>query len=323
MKKTGSLLFSVVVCTYNRAELLKTCLDSLIKQSLSKSAFEIIVMDDGSGDNTNLLLMDYQKKISKPEIRIFKSLNVGLGKSRNDAIDKAKGQFIAYIDDDACADKDWLKNAGKCLREIKPRPEGITGPVYPYYINRKPDWFKNSYEWDLKSGGSRFLKVKETFSGPNMILDKKLIRKYGKFSETISMKGEVLMPGEETIMFERFWRQNPQARLLYYSTQVKVFHLVHRYKMFVTYRLKRWFTSGQSYYSRNITPSFLKNLLICCKVVGYLFYSLILSVITLLTYRRIQNWIVERIGPVFFVAGFFTVYFRLPLKIKIKDRNTA
>src|SRR3990170_270393 len=140
MKKTGSLIFSVVICTYNRAHHLELCLQSVLSQTLKKSKYEIIIMDDGSTDGTISVLKKYKKKVLIPEIRFYSSKNIGLAHSRNQSIKKARGQYLAFIDDDAKADRFWLENASKCLIKVLPTPLGITGPIFPYYGSGKPKW---------------------------------------------------------------------------------------------------------------------------------------------------------------------------------------
>ena len=59
-----NLLFSVVICTYNRVDLFKLCLKSIINQSFDNKRFEVIVMDDRSKDQTQAAARQYQKKYS-------------------------------------------------------------------------------------------------------------------------------------------------------------------------------------------------------------------------------------------------------------------
>lgn len=317
-----NLYFSVVVCTYNRYKYLKKCIDSLLRQSINKSSFEILVMDDGSTDETEKLIQKYKKKVSVPKIHYFKSNNIGLAHSRNLALKQAKSKYIAFIDDDAKADLNWLENALKHFKKFKHNNEikGITGPVLPYYLVKKPNWFKDEYEADIKGNSSRYLKYGESFSGPNMILNAVIVKKFKGFGEDIDMKADVLMVGEETKFFERIWQKYPSNKFFYYATDIKVYHLVHPYKMTVVYRLKRWFASGQSYYLRNKNKSLVENILLFLKVNIYFCLKMLIALISILIYRFYQNWVVERIGPLAFAFGFYSVYFKIPVVMKSKSR---
>ncbi len=94
---------SVVIPTYNRAHLLSLAIDSVFEQTFSD--FEIIVIDDGSTDNTaELLHSRYADKI-----RYFHQENQGTAVARNSGVDKATGKYIAFLDNDDLWTRDKLK----------------------------------------------------------------------------------------------------------------------------------------------------------------------------------------------------------------------
>jgi len=90
---------SVVVCCYNAATTLDECLQSL--GQLNYPDYEVIVIDDGSKDNTHLIA-------EKHEMRCIRVPNGGLSKARNLGIEASQGEIVAFIDSDAYADPDWL-----------------------------------------------------------------------------------------------------------------------------------------------------------------------------------------------------------------------
>ncbi|QCX53300.1 glycosyltransferase [Elizabethkingia sp. JS20170427COW] len=88
---------SIIVPVYNVKAYLAKCLDSLIAQTLED--IEIIVVDDGSTDSSGKILKQYENKY--PElIRAFNKENGGLSDARNFGINKAKGDFIGFVDSD-------------------------------------------------------------------------------------------------------------------------------------------------------------------------------------------------------------------------------
>jgi len=92
---------SIIVPVYNVEKYLKKCLDSLVNQTLSD--IEIIVVNDGSPDKSQVIIDEYQKKYPTM-IKSFKKKNGGLSDARNYGIEKAIGEFIAFVDSD-----DWVE----------------------------------------------------------------------------------------------------------------------------------------------------------------------------------------------------------------------
>lgn len=97
---------SVIVPVYNVEEYLPKCLDSIINQTLKD--IEIIVVNDGSPDNSQKIIDKYKKK-DKRIISIIKE-NGGLGSARNTGVSKSTGEYIYYLDSDDYIELDMLEN---------------------------------------------------------------------------------------------------------------------------------------------------------------------------------------------------------------------
>src|SRR3989344_835324 len=99
---------SVIICTYNGEKTILKCLESLNKQIFPKNKVEIIVIDNNSSDNTKGIVFNFIKK-SKFKIRYIFEPELGLSKARNRGIKEAKGNIVAFIDDDILLANNWLK----------------------------------------------------------------------------------------------------------------------------------------------------------------------------------------------------------------------
>lgn len=97
-------LISVIVPAYNVEKYIKTCLDSIIAQTYFN--FEVIVINDGSTDQTEKILNEYE---SNSKIRIFSQENGGLSAARNRGIKLANGELVCFIDSDDSVKSDYLE----------------------------------------------------------------------------------------------------------------------------------------------------------------------------------------------------------------------
>ena len=89
--------FSIVIPTYNRADLLSRCIDSIIEQTFSD--FEIIIVDNYSNDETKELVEQYKSRDTR--IKFIQEHNNGIiAHSRNVGVKAAVGEYIAFLDSD-------------------------------------------------------------------------------------------------------------------------------------------------------------------------------------------------------------------------------
>ena len=232
---------SVVVCTYNRSDLLAGCLESLCNQNLDKACYEIIVVDNNSKDDTPQVVNSF---LHFDNIRYVLERKPGLSYARNRGTIEAVGEYVAFIDDDAKAAPNWLEVVYNLLCSITPKLDCLGGPCHPFFLIQRPAWFKDQYEVRGFGISPRFLLFNEFLSGSNMIWNKFSLMKIGMFDVNLGVIENQLRLGEETAAFMKLWALSTPP-LLYYSPDLVVFHLVPEFKMSVSYRLKRKFAQGQ------------------------------------------------------------------------------
>jgi glycosyltransferase involved in cell wall biosynthesis len=121
-------LVSVVICTYNRCSLLQDCLTSLFTQTYPRDDYEIVVVDDGSTDDTQALLEEMAQRPG-PQLRAVRQENKGSAAARNLGIAHAQGQIIASIDDDCMATQSWIESAVPCF--VDDDVVGVQGQTLP------------------------------------------------------------------------------------------------------------------------------------------------------------------------------------------------
>ncbi len=110
---------SIIVATYNAGKRINPVIDSLTTQSF-REKYEVILVDDGSTDDSLDILKRIEKKNIK--VRVFSQRNKGAAAARNFGIKKSRGEYIVISDDDVILGKDWLK---KNIPILKNKKKGI------------------------------------------------------------------------------------------------------------------------------------------------------------------------------------------------------
>lgn len=140
---------SVIVPVYNVEKFIDKCLNSLVNQTLKE--IEIIVVNDGTKDNSQKIIDKYVKKYPD-KIKSYIKENGGQGSARNYGLEKANGEYIGYVDSDDFVEKDMYK---KLYNKAKENNYDIVVcgnyNVSEDYQNKNIDTFINNYNTDLEN----------------------------------------------------------------------------------------------------------------------------------------------------------------------------
>ena len=233
-------LISVVVCTHNRAGVLAGSLLSLGEQTLDRSDYEVIVVDNNSTDNTPAVVEDFRLRF--PDVRYFLEPQQGLSHARNRGWHEARGEYIGYIDDDSKAPPEWLEVAKEVIDEQAPAAFG--GPNYPFYNSRKPRWFKDEYGTHELGPQARALASTEYVYGMNVFFRRAVLETLGGFDPALGMRGKRIAYGEETAVLVRIRAEMPDE-VIYYEPRLYVYHLVPARKMTWPWILRASWAGGR------------------------------------------------------------------------------
>ena len=108
----SNILFSVIVPTYNRESFIVKTIQSVLSQTYLN--FELIIVDDGSTDNTEQVV----KKIQDKRIKYYKKKNAERGAARNHGTNKEKGGYITFLDSDDLLYSKYLEEANSFIKKI-------------------------------------------------------------------------------------------------------------------------------------------------------------------------------------------------------------
>ena len=145
--------FSIIIPTYNRSQRLVTCLQSLTQLKYPRECFEVIVMDDGSKISLETVVAPFLKQL---DMKLLIQSNAGPATARNQGAKQAKGQFLAFTDDDCTPAPDWLQTlaarfaitpncmiGGRTVNTLAENPYSTASQIlidYLYgYYNANPD----------------------------------------------------------------------------------------------------------------------------------------------------------------------------------------
>ena len=185
---------SVIICTYNRENYLKAALNALAVQVFPENDFEIIVVDNNSGDNTARVCELFEKENSRLSfIRVLEK-NPGLSNARNRGIRESSSEIVAFMDDDALPLPDFVEKISQCLKS-NPEINYFGGKVIPLYESgQEPDWMSRYLEKLVSKvdlGEKSMLFPGKSYPvGCNMIFRKFVFERYGYFNPDLQQRSD-------------------------------------------------------------------------------------------------------------------------------------
>ena len=240
------MLVSAIVCTHSLDNYpnLVEAVDSLLSQTHTE--MEVIIAVDGNAELYERVLAYYSGNMTVSVLLLKES--VGVSGARNAGIKAAKGDIIAFIDDDATAEKGWIENLLSTYLEYDAAAVG--GKVLPVWLGDKPDYLPEELYWLVGITHEGFaeekvVEVRNTF-GPNMSFKKEVFQKAGMFNENLGFarKGTSYIQAEEPEFALRMRRELGKGVI--YNPKAVVYHKIPPAKAKVGLLLKRAFYQGYS-----------------------------------------------------------------------------
>ena len=170
-----SVLFSIIIPTYNRGYLLDSAIQSVLKQTYSH--FEIIVVDDGSTDNTKELIHTIIHANPTKQISYWHKNNAERAAARNFGLTKAKGDYVIFFDSDDTFYPNHLEEAAKFI-SVKPQVE-----IFHLRYDIKDDTDKIISEGPIYHSPPNDELIKGNFLSCNGVVVKKEVALENKFNE--------------------------------------------------------------------------------------------------------------------------------------------
>ena len=236
---------SIIICTYNRCESLKTTLESLLNVVVPEnSTYEIIVVDNNSRDSTRDVATYYGQRGKLP-IRYLFEPQQGKMYAVNRGINAAQGRIVVFTDDDVLFEPRWLKALLEAFEQYD--CIGVGGKVVAKWDFPKPNWLADPSMEKIINGPivshdlgdvSRpyMLSGMRVPVGANMAFRREAFERCGLFSVDLDRKGKLLLGGGDSEFCERLLNN---GEMLVYCGGAVIYHPVEPHRATKRY-FRRW-----------------------------------------------------------------------------------
>ena len=240
---------SVVIGTYDRARLLEGTLQALAAQEVPDALkWEIVVVDNNSGDTTAQVVAAFSKSTPTPVRYVLERLQ-GIAHARNRGVREARGEILAFTDDDVLPEPDWIARVASAIDRWN--ADGVGGRILPKWETAPPRWLAENRNllarlaiMDFESGQLLVLPLaaEPQVWGANMAFRREALEKVGTFDPRLGVVGRKLYRGEETDLIERALKLGLKIA---YDPALTVFHRIGTDRVRKAYFRKLFFDAGQ------------------------------------------------------------------------------
>lgn len=154
--QASELVASVIIPVYNKEDYLEACFASLLEQTISRDALEVIFVDDGSSDGSAGILEDFA--LEHPWAKVISKENGGVSSARNAGIEAAKGKYLFFLDPDDSFGPETIENVSRFFDGCYDEVDLVTYPIIPMKNDRpqgmhfRYDILRDTGVYDLTEG---------------------------------------------------------------------------------------------------------------------------------------------------------------------------
>jgi glycosyltransferase involved in cell wall biosynthesis len=287
------MVISIVICTYNRCKQLQKVLQDLATLLVpSGLVWEVIIIDNNSTDQTRSTIEQFIQRTSI-SIRYVVEVEQGLSYARNRGIREARGDLIAFTDDDVKLDPQWLTAIVEAVAAY-PHAMGFGGRVLPIFSGQLPSWFATAGPYRLSGFYPVYDRGEEvrsctevgmyTPSGANCFFRTSAFQRYGLFRTDLGYVGGRTLGHEDSEFSYRLLRHGEDVM---YIPKVVVYHPVEENRLTRSFMLRWAYWAGRGAARRNDSPE--QGVLIK-GIPRYLIRRLVHHASGVLSARILQQW---------------------------------
>jgi glycosyltransferase involved in cell wall biosynthesis len=245
----GAIDATVLICTYNRAELLGETLESIARSRVDRLRWDVIVVDNNSTDRTREVVAERAVRYPVPLRYLFEPRQ-GKSHALNAGLAETTAVIVVFTDDDVRVDQGWLEAAcGPMLAD--PSVDYTGGPVHPIWEQPCPPWLDSTRSdlWGtlaiLDYGPEPFVfeDRRRVPLGANMAVRRVLIERIGGFDPELGRRGKSLLGQEQA---EFFCRSRAIGARGLYVPAMSLQHHVPASRLTRDYFRRWWYWKGVS-----------------------------------------------------------------------------
>ncbi|MBN1510691.1 MAG: glycosyltransferase [Phycisphaerae bacterium] len=255
-------VISVIVCTYNRADVLARMLGSFVAQpGLARVPYELIVIDNNSTDHTHRILERFSPAV---RLRTFLETRQGLSHARNRGLKEAGGDVVAFLDDDVLVQADWIERLHDCFAATG--ADVVGGRATLLYERTPPAWLGPYFRRALSEVDlgpeRRCLDSGRRLYGLNLAFRRTALIAAGGFNPALGRTGADLLCGEETAVIRRIVES---GGAVVYDPFTVVAHCIDRGRLAWSYFERQSVGAGRSDALADPPGSVLQRLRYACE----------------------------------------------------------
>ncbi len=238
---------SLIIATYNRAQQLIETLDSVVAQSAPAADWECVVVNNNSTDETIEAVERFAERHKSFDIKLVTEVKQGLSHARNCGIENSSAPIIAIIDDDELIMPPFIASYIDFFAS-HPAVASAGGGIVAVYRSARPRWMSSYTEipianpLDLGAVARPFPSGKIP-GGGNMAIRREAIERYGAFDPELGRRGESLIGGEESNLFQRLRDGGEEC---WWVPNAVMHHLIPDSKLELDYLERLWYNIGVS-----------------------------------------------------------------------------
>ena len=243
----ATLDITVILCTYNRCEVLAGALQSIATSQVASSVtWEVLVVDNNSTDQTRNVVESFCRQYPEHFRYLFEP-RPGKSYALNAGIANSRGQVLAFVDDDVKVEPTWLQNLTAEMLNDGERA-GVGGRTLPAGKFTPPPWLPDNFYcivfacFDL---GDTATELEQPPYGANMAFRKEMFDKYGGFRTDLGPgpNPDVPRPNEDTEFGRRLLAAGERLR---YEPSAVVYHPIPHERITQKYFFPWWFDFGRA-----------------------------------------------------------------------------